>query len=66
VYWLLADDGARFWLDGQLLLDTWDLPASQIQLVRASLEEGSHRFVVEFHDEGGQALIQLSESVERD
>jgi hypothetical protein len=61
VYVLQADDGARFWIDDQLLLDAWDLPAGQIYRVRAALEEGSHRFVVEFHDEGGQALVQLSE-----
>ena len=66
VYLLLADDGARFWIDGQLLLDAWELPAGQLHRLRASLEEGSHEFVVEFHDEGGQALVQLSESVERD
>jgi hypothetical protein len=61
LYLLLVDDGARFWIDGHLVLDAWDLPPGRIHRIRASLEEGSHTFVVEFHDQAGQALIQLSE-----
>ncbi|MGC9333511.1 MAG: PA14 domain-containing protein [Anaerolineae bacterium] len=61
VYLLLADDGARFWIDNQLVLDAWDLPAGQIHRVPVSLEEGLHNFVVEFYDVEGRALVQLSE-----
>jgi hypothetical protein len=61
LYLVLADDGARFWIDGRLVLDAWDLPGGQIHRVRASLEEGPHSFVVEFHDQSGRALIQVSE-----
>ncbi|MCL7452365.1 MAG: PA14 domain-containing protein [Anaerolineae bacterium] len=64
-YLVLADDGARFWIDGQLLLDAWVLPPGQIHVVHASLEEGLHSYVVEFYDASGRALVQVSEQVER-
>jgi hypothetical protein len=52
-----ADDGARVWIDGGLLLDQWGGgTGSASRLVTL----GSHPMIVEYYEASGDAAIQLS------
>ena len=55
---LLSDDGVRFWIDGQLMLDKWFDQASTFDLL-AIVDEGSHELKVEHYENGGNAAISL-------
>jgi len=55
---LTTDDGARFWIDGQLLLDAWfDQVGSHDIFV--DLDSGDHLLKVEHYENGGLAAISL-------
>ena len=54
-----VDDGARVYVDDQLVIDSWETGASRTLWVRRFLS-GNHRFRVEFFEAGGNAQIQLS------
>jgi len=57
---LRSDDGARFWLDGRLLIDDWGPHAERTRRASVNLIAG-HRYpvVVEYHDLNGGALVRL-------
>ncbi|MEA3337656.1 MAG: PA14 domain-containing protein [Chloroflexota bacterium] len=56
-----ADDGARMFFDGQLLLDGWDTEGSQvITATRMLAEGGNHNIAVHYHEMVGQAHMNLS------
>jgi hypothetical protein len=56
---LAADDGVRFWIDGELIVDEWqDQVATFIQEV--DLSEGDHELAVEHYENGGWAFVRLS------
>lgn len=59
LYRMVVDEGARFWIDDNLVLDAWE--AGDRGLVQGSIElgDGVHRFVVEYHEESGRARIAL-------
>ncbi len=58
-FYLLADDGARVWIDGQLLFDAWPADPNQIYSVQISLAQGVHIFVVEYFEAEGNARIHF-------
>ncbi|MBN1658890.1 MAG: hypothetical protein JXA93_10835 [Anaerolineae bacterium] len=58
-YRLAADDGARFWLDGSLIVDAWDLSGGNPRQGSISLGDGVHHFVVEYHEAYDRARIIL-------
>ncbi len=54
-----TDDGARLWIDGQLVLDEWyDMPATTFSVDRF-LSAGAHSFQVEYFEGQGDAQFQL-------
>jgi hypothetical protein len=54
-----ADDGIRFYLDGQLLLNEWhNSDGKQVYAVDKTLT-GSHRLVVEYYEDRGGALARF-------
>ncbi len=55
-----SDDGVRVWIDGQLLLDKWIVQAPTSYSFEASLAAGSHVVRVEYFENDGEAVAQLS------
>jgi hypothetical protein len=54
-----ADDGIRFYLDDELLIDEWQASdGSAVYTVDVPLE-GRHRLRVEYYEEGGRALVEF-------
>jgi hypothetical protein len=58
-YSLLVDDGARIWIDGNLVLDAWRPAPGRLHRAAIQLTEGIHTFRVEYHEMMLNALIQL-------
>lgn len=54
-----ADNGVRFYLDGELLIDEWTSNGKIVYTVRRTLS-GPHHLRVEFYDNGGPALVRFS------
>ena len=65
-YLLRADDGARFWIDGQLVIDAWAATPEEPRYGQAYLEEGVHSFRVEYYEIEQDAFIQLQAGVSED
>jgi len=62
-YTLAVDDGARVWVDGQLLVDEWHESGGAIYPFEITLQGGEHTFVVEYLEVSGNATIQLGSAV---
>ncbi|MBN1139122.1 MAG: hypothetical protein JXM73_21255 [Anaerolineae bacterium] len=58
-FYVLADDGVRLWIDGQILIDKWqDQSATEFTADR-TLAQGTHTIRVEYYDHAGDAQIAL-------
>ena len=55
-----VDDGVRFWLDDDLLIDEWHDSSGQIYSRQVNMEAGGHSLRVEYYQGGGVALIQFA------
>lgn len=55
---LRADDGVRFWIDGNLVIDEWH-PASATYTAEVYLGAGTHSLRVEYFEATGGAIIVL-------
>jgi hypothetical protein len=57
----LSDDGVRVWLDGELLIDDWEVHDARVARSRAvTMEAGSeHELRVEYRQLRGNALVRL-------
>jgi hypothetical protein len=58
---LVADDGVRLWVDGQLLIDQWDIRSHQTKM-RASIDliaSRKHDLKLEYFDASGKAFVSL-------
>lgn len=53
------DDGARLWVNNQLLLDQWRLQEDSTYLVEMTLPGGAVSLTLEYFDAGGAARIRL-------
>jgi hypothetical protein len=53
-----ADDGVRFYLDGQLLIDEWPASGQVTYTVERELS-GRHYLQVEYYEDGGLALVRF-------
>ncbi len=57
---ILSDDGARLWLDDQLLIDAWTDRAAQQSSARVSLSPGVKRALrVEYYQRSREAIAKL-------
>ncbi|MFQ5859643.1 MAG: PA14 domain-containing protein, partial [Anaerolineae bacterium] len=55
-----ADDGLRFYLDGELILDEWhDSSGQDVYSAERTLTAGKHLLVVDYYDNEGVALVQF-------
>jgi len=57
---VLSDDGARFWVDGQIVVDQWHDSALEPHSVDLYLSEGQHALRLEYYENLGGAMIQLN------
>lgn len=56
---LAADDGARLFIDNQLVLDNWSGAIGEISTLDWPLSGGSHQVRVEYHEDVGAASISF-------
>ncbi|RMH01726.1 MAG: hypothetical protein D6702_10615 [Planctomycetota bacterium] len=57
---LSSDDGARLWLDGDLLIDHDGLHSTSTRTAHAALAAGLHKVRVEWFNKTGGATLELS------
>jgi RNase P/RNase MRP subunit p29 len=55
-----ADDGVRLWVDGALLINAWGDKAATAYSVPRDLTAGPHDVRLEYYENGGNAVAQLS------
>jgi nitrous oxidase accessory protein NosD len=55
---VISDDGARVWVDGELVLDAWEPHESRVDTV--PLQGGTRRFKVEYYEIGGFAELRFT------
>lgn len=56
-----ADDGIRFWIDNQLLVDDWTDHAMKVYTPTANLTAGNHTLKIEYYEHFGGAVAILSQ-----
>ncbi len=59
LFLLKADDGARVWLDGSLIIDAWDFGYKQRQAKVYIDTSGDHELQVAYFEKTGKALIKF-------
>ncbi|MCB0190921.1 MAG: hypothetical protein KDJ65_03155 [Anaerolineae bacterium] len=60
LFTILVDDGARVWLDGELIIDAWDIGPRRERRAKIRFEEGGDREIqVAYFDYKGPALLRL-------
>ena len=57
---LTADDGARLWVDEQLIIDQWRDQSATAYTVTRSMTAGYHSVRLEYYERAGDAVCQLS------
>lgn len=55
----MSDDGARIWVDDELVLDEWHANNGVAYCGRYWAEAGTHNVKVEYYEHGGDALIYV-------
>ncbi len=56
---VLADDGVRFWLDGQIVVDEWHDSTLVPHAVDLYVSEGQHSLRLEYYENLGGAMVQM-------
>lgn len=57
---LTMDDGARLWIDNQLVIDEWRDGAERERTVDVGLAAGTHTLRVEYYESAGNARVRLT------
>jgi hypothetical protein len=55
-----SDDGARLWVDGEVVIDAWAAHSVRDDAVEITLEAGRHPVRLEYFDQDGVAFAKLS------
>jgi hypothetical protein len=55
-----SDDGIRLWIDGDLILERWDVHTPVIDEVTVALTEGRHHVEIEYFEATGLAVLDVS------
>ena len=56
---LVVDDGARLWVDDQLILDAWNYEGARELTADLDLSAGAHALRLEYYDRSGHAEARL-------
>jgi hypothetical protein len=56
---ILADDGIRLWIDGQLRYDAWRDQQASDMTVDLSMSKGAHEIRIEYYEHGGDARVHV-------
>lgn len=60
LFLLSVDDGARVWLDGQLIIDAWDIGRKEDRKARVYIDKtGDHEIQVAYFENTGDAAIHV-------
>jgi PKD repeat protein/uncharacterized protein YraI len=59
-FYVRADDGARLWVDGALMIDEWHDSSPTTYQADVTLSEGTHSLRMEYYDHSGGAVAQLA------
>jgi len=54
-----SDDGARLWVNGQLLINAWQVQSPRTYVTEVSLPGGSSRLTLEYFENTGGAVAQF-------
>lgn len=57
---IAADDGVRFWIDGQIFVDEWHDGPVTPYTVDLYVPEGEHALLLEYYENLGDAAVHLS------
>ncbi len=63
---LTVDDGARLWVNDQLLIDAWQDQAAQTRTASFYVSGGSTKFRMEYYENGGYASAKLAVTAQND
>jgi hypothetical protein len=55
-----VDDGVRFWLDDNLLIDEWHDSSVRTYTRQVDVSGGNHRMRLEYYQAGGEAQVQFT------
>jgi LysM repeat protein len=58
-FFVTVDDGARLYLDDQLILDAWHIGATRTYTVDRDVSAGNHRIKVEYFENNGGAVLKV-------
>jgi hypothetical protein len=58
-FFVFADDGIRLWLDGELVINEWDVGGQSYHETRLVETAGRHELKLEYFEESGAATIRL-------
>jgi hypothetical protein len=56
---VLADDGIRLWIDGQLRYDAWRNQEARDMTLDLNVSKGTHDIKVEYYEQGGSARVHV-------
>jgi single-stranded DNA-binding protein len=56
---VVVDDGARLWVDDQLILDEWRDGGVRAVTTEYTLSQGTHSLQVQYYEHTGEALIRV-------
>jgi hypothetical protein len=59
VFTLEADDGVRFWIDNELIVDRWNDNSDTTNEKTVFLTEDTHSLRLEYYESGGHARVHL-------
>jgi len=57
---MTSDDGARLYIDGQLVINDWNDHASRTDTITKYLSAGTHNIKMEYYEAYGGAIAKLS------
>jgi LysM repeat protein len=58
-FYAVSDDGVRVWVDGNLIIDQWNIQAKRTFVSDIDLSEGKHHVKVEYFENTGVAALKV-------
>jgi LysM repeat protein len=58
-FYAVSDDGVRVWVDGNLIIDRWNIQGKSTFVSDIDLSEGNHHVRVEYFENTGAAVLKV-------